>query len=330
MSKINFLITVLVLISFTSQAKKVKFAVDMQNETINPGGVHVVGDFTEAAGLGTNFAYLAPMLQEGSTSIYSIVVDIPAFQKYEYKFANGNLFYDVEFVPVESRVGYDFIDNRWIYVDSTANDTTFIGALLFGGNAPDNMYMARLIVDMQNESISTAGVHIGGTFNNWGATKTQIISLQNNSVYEGLVFIPQGTSHEYKFFNGATITEEESVPPGCAVNGNRALELSTDSVFDLVCFSFCTNCTITNIKSLTQNLAVTISPNPSTDRITVKWNNNSDFTSAVLKDITGKTIQLYDNITSTELEVEKANFNAGMYFLNLKGKESITYKLIFE
>ena len=79
------------------------------------------------------------LTQEGSTEIYSIVVDIPAFAKYEYKFLNGDQFYEAEFVPI-IRVGYNFNDNRWIYVDSLANDTTFVGAILFAGNAPAEIF----------------------------------------------------------------------------------------------------------------------------------------------------------------------------------------------
>ena len=190
-------------------AKKVKFAVDMRNQTVNATGVHIVGDFQEAAGLGTNFGVMSPMAQEGSSTIYSIIVDIPAFEKYEYKFANGDLFYEVEFVPVESRVGYDFVDNRWLYVDSTANDTTFVGAILYGENAPFGLEMVRLLVDLSDQgSIAASGVHIGGTFNNWGSVKTQIISLENNTSFEGILYLADG-SYEYKYYNGSSAADAD-------------------------------------------------------------------------------------------------------------------------
>ncbi|MBK8686725.1 MAG: hypothetical protein IPN26_18020 [Bacteroidetes bacterium] len=47
-----------------------------------------------------------------------MVVDLPAFAKYEYKFLNGDQGYEVEVVPEESRANYNLSDNRWIYVDS--------------------------------------------------------------------------------------------------------------------------------------------------------------------------------------------------------------------
>ncbi|MCC6448600.1 MAG: T9SS type A sorting domain-containing protein, partial [Chitinophagaceae bacterium] len=187
----------------------------------------------------------------------------------------------------------------------------------------------RLIVDMQNENVSADGVHIGGTFNNWGATKTQIISLENNAIYEGIIFIPQGTTHEYKFYNGATIANAENVPSACAVNTNRSLSISADNVFDIVCFSSCAACTTTGIETIDSNLSVSLNPNPSTDKINIQWNANANFKSAVLTDISGKVIRQYQ-LTTTILEIEKANLNTGMYFLNLNGSKSTTYKLIFE
>lgn len=98
------------------------------------------------------------MVRECSTAIYSIVVDVPAFHKYEYKFVNGDLFYGTEFVPLESRVGYEFNDNRWIYVDSLDNSVTDIGAIVFSGNAPAGQKLVRFLVDAKNISAKAKGL----------------------------------------------------------------------------------------------------------------------------------------------------------------------------
>jgi hypothetical protein len=309
-------------------AKKVKFAVDMRNQTVNVTGVHIVGDFQEAAGLGTNFAVLTPMTQEGSSTIYSIVVDVPAFQKYEYKFANGDLFYEVEFVPVESRVGYNFVDNRWLYVDSTANDTTFVGAILYGENAPYGLTMARFIVDLSDEaSVASTGVHIGGTFNNWGATKTQIISLENNTIFEGIVYL-QTASHQYKFYNGSGSSDTETVPNGCAVSNNRSLILSSDSVLTKVCFSSCVSCNNTAGLSENQQLTVSVYPQPMTTSTVVSWE-GATIESAELVDVMGQRVRLYATISGSSLQIQREELKAGIYFLNLEGTTS-TVRLIIE
>src|SRR5207248_6349550 len=110
----KFLLFALTLFSLsTALAKKVKFAVNMTGQTINTLGVHVWGDFQVAAGYTSDWApNLTLLTQEAAdTNIYSMIVDIPAFAKYEYTFLNGDQGYDAEFVPQESRVGYNFNTN---------------------------------------------------------------------------------------------------------------------------------------------------------------------------------------------------------------------------
>ena len=79
---------IILLISTAAIAKKVKFAVDLSGLTVNPLGVHVAGNFQVLAGFGTDdwISNTTPLSQEGSSNIYSIIVDIPAFSSYEFKF----------------------------------------------------------------------------------------------------------------------------------------------------------------------------------------------------------------------------------------------------
>src|SRR6185503_10791552 len=93
------LISAVLFISVGAFAKKVKFSVDMDTITINVNGVHVTGDFQDEAGFASDWdPGTTAMLQDVSDpSIYSIVLDIPAFQKYEFKFVNGIFGYETEF-----------------------------------------------------------------------------------------------------------------------------------------------------------------------------------------------------------------------------------------
>ena len=310
-------------------AKKVKFAVDMRNQVVNATGVHIVGDFQEAAGLGTNFGVLTPMAQEGTSSIYSIVVDIPAFQKYEYKFANGDLFYEVEFVPTESRVGYDFVDNRWLYVDSLANDTTFVGAILYAENAPYSYKLARLLVDLTNEGgISANGVHIVGDFNAFNPTETTIISLQGNAVYEGIVYLADGT-YEYKFLNGNTLADAETVPGTCEVNSNRELTINAHTVYGQVCFSACTACLNAGIDEVAEN-SINVYPVPFHDFVTVSFSEPTT-DQVFLTDLSGKIIETYQLNNVTKFNIYSNHLNPGVYFLQFdNASEHSSIKLILE
>ena len=329
MNKNSILLILLSFLSLSISAKKVKFSVDMTGQTVSAAGVHIVGDFQSEAGLGPDFAQLSPMVHE-SGSIYSLIVNIPAFRKYEYKFANGDLFYEVEFVPVESRVGYDQVDNRWLYVDSLRNDTTFVGAILYGGNAPAGLNLVRPLVDLTGAgTINTTGVHLAGSFQNWNTTGQILYSFETN-IYETIFYVAAG-SYEYKFYNGNTASDSETVPSSCASNGNRSITVSTDSVLTPVCYASCAACLGTSLKHDEAPSSISIYPNPATVQITIEFKENNPSRSMSLTDVTGKQVRSYNTINGTSFTILKEELQAGVYFLQISSGNAATsvHKLIF-
>jgi hypothetical protein len=111
-------------------AKYVKFQVDMTGKTISANGLHVAGNFQGAAGATGDWKPSETTLTNGgSGDIYSVVVNIPANARYEYKFINDNNWGSgEESIPAINQVGSAINGgsngNRWIYVDSLASDTT--------------------------------------------------------------------------------------------------------------------------------------------------------------------------------------------------------------
>lgn len=324
------IISLIVLLVNSVSAKKVKFAVDLSNDTVNSLGVYVSGDFQVAAGYASDWcANCTPLLQEGSSGIYSVVIDIPAFQKYEYKFLNGDQFYNAEFVPIESRVGYDFNDNRWIYVDSLSNDTTFIGALVFAGNAPAGLKLLRLLVDMQGQSVASSGVHVAGDFQAWDPAKTILYSF-GSGVYEVINYVSAGL-HEYKFYNGNTLSASEIAPAACSSGGVRNILAPNDTVLEVVCFSACTTCTATGIEKRTMNNKAALYPNPAPGPSVLKFNDEAISHTIIIRDITGRTLRIYDNYSGAELVIEKENLVSGIYSVCIIDKEnSASLKLVIE
>src|SRR5262245_15403563 len=211
-------------------AKKVRLSVDMATTTINVTGVHVFGDFQAAAGYPGGYwqSNTTPMTQVGASTVYSVVVDIPAFAKYEYKFINGDQSYEVEFVPDPARVGYNFNDNRWVFVDSLADDTTDIPAVIFSENAPAGLKLIRFYVEMQSVLLSPSGVHVARDFQGWDPAAMCMYSF-GGSLYEIIAYASAGT-YQYRFYNGSTAADSETVPAPCMVNFNRELAVSYDTL----------------------------------------------------------------------------------------------------
>lgn len=227
-------------------AKKVRFQVDMSGQTVSTNGVHIAGDFQSEVGVpGGDWQPGATSLSKvGSTSIYSIVVDIPAGRFYEFKFINGNNWPDAENVPALNQKGHpnngQSNGNRWFYIDSLANDTTDLPAYLFAGSAPAGKNAVRFAVDLKNETVASDGVLIAGDFTNWGSGQRPMTSLYSDKVYEYIAILDTGMTYGYKFKNGDA--GWESVPSTCATNGNRTVVSNASKAETKVCFNSCTAC----------------------------------------------------------------------------------------
>jgi len=333
MKKILFIFLFL-LVAGISVAKKVKFAVDMTGQVLNVTGVHIGGDFQTLAGFagGDWMPGTTPMTQEtGDTNIYSIVVDIPAFTKYEYKVINGDQWYEAEFVPLESRVGYNFNDNRWLWVDSLSNDTTFVGALLFSGNAPAGLKLLRVVVDMQNEpSVSMAGVHVAGDFQGWDPAKTMLYSFVN-SIFEIIAYDTAGT-YQFKYYNGNTAGDAENVPSACANAGSRQIALNMDTVLSVICFSGCSYCHTAGIDGIDKGLSVQLYPNPIENYSILEWDKAPGACTVSIYDPSGRLVRNYAPVTEDRLKIERGDLGAGLYFVTLSDVANFTTtrKLIVE
>lgn len=331
MKKLLFIV-LLSTLAANAFAKKIKFAVDMTGETINTTGMHIVGDFQTLAGFpgGDWNSATTSLTLEAGTNIYSIVVDIPAFAKYEYKFCNGDQSYEVEFVPEESRVGYNFIDNRWIYLDSLADDTTFVGAIIWNQNAPAGLTLVRFYVDMQNEIASSDGVHVAGDFQGWNPQATILYSFGSN-IYETISYVTAGT-YAYKFYNGNTAAIVETIPGICSVNSNREMVVQYDTLLQTVCYGSCIACVSTaGIAANTVKQNLQLLPNPGSDYSLLTWNDLLYTHNVTLLDATGRTVRQYNKLTGNALRIQKENLENGIYFVrltNTDGTASVN-KLIF-
>ncbi len=263
--KYLILLLIFTLGSQSISAKKVRFSVDMADQTISPLGIHVMGDFQDEAGYvnGDWQPNTTVMTANADSTIFSVVVDIPAFRKYEYRFINGDQSYETEFIPIPSRVGYDFIDNRWIYIDSLANDTTDIGAIVFGGNAPRGLNLMRFLVQMPTAAaVSSDGVHVIGDFQGWALNQTYMYSFIPD-IYEVIVYDTLGV-HQYVFVNGENLDEQELGTDSCFVNQMRYLDLMSDSVLLPVCFDACTQTCLSPVQLLNlEEMKNSVFPNPS-------------------------------------------------------------------
>ncbi|MBP7510958.1 MAG: T9SS type A sorting domain-containing protein [Bacteroidia bacterium] len=304
-------------------AKKVKFSVDMSKQTVSPNGVHIAGDFQDEAGYpnGDWQSNTTTLTLEPGTNIYSITLNIPAHRKYEYKFVNGDQFYEAEFVPELSRADFEFSDNRWIYLDSTNDEVFYQGAILFAENAPLGKMMVRLKVDVKKvSSINAEGIFLAGSFNSFKTTGYKMTHFDtSNSVHEILFFTDSG-NHQYRFCNGRDTLAMETVPEACASNGNRTLTATYDTSYSLVCFSSCTVClgTGNGEKDNFSKNEITLFPNPCQTNLHIKMDGNQTLQGIEALDVQGRTIYQNGEISNPSFaEINTQGWTKGFYFIKL-------------
>ena len=296
----------------------------MKGTPVNVNGMHVTGDFQDEAGFPADWdpGTTAMAKETADTNIWSIVVNIPAFRHYEFKFINGIFGYEVEFVPIQSRVSPILNDNRWIYVDSLDSDTLEIGAIRFGGNAPFGYYLLRFNVDLQMEAAidTTDGVHVAGDWQGNDPATTRMYSFDGN-VYQYIAYIDStlnAVEQGFKYANGNAAPDLEFIAGACATNNNgRGVFVTLDTVLPVVCFNSCSACTPAATTPEHEISGVTVYPVPADQFLSVHNPDGIKFEKAFLMDVSGREVAMKDVSGMNDVRMERNSVPAGMYLLKL-------------
>lgn len=219
------------------QPVDVTFIVNMAQEEVSPNGVHIAGSFQ-------GWDPAATPMTNTSDDLYEVTVEILSGSEIQYKFINGNDWDGEESVPAECGVdngqgGY----NRFMTVPAQDTATDIVCFSNCGPCPPPPIEVeVTFSVDLANEDISPDGVFIAGSFNGWTTADIQMTNT-SESLFETTLTLIAGENHEYKYINGLTWDDSESVPEECSTNGNRFITIpETDTATNLVCFGMCTEC----------------------------------------------------------------------------------------
>jgi hypothetical protein len=120
----------------------------------------------------------------------------------------------------------------------------FAAALFLGTAAfAQTSHSVTFQVDLGSTAASANGVHVAGSFQSWDPSTTGLTQVGTSSIYQATVSIAAG-SYEYKFINGNTWSDVESVPSESQVvsvtgnaNDNRWVVISSDTTLPAVTFS---------------------------------------------------------------------------------------------
>jgi hypothetical protein len=188
---------------------------------------------------------------------------------------------------------------------------------------------------MQYETVSPDGVHLAGNFNDWNYTQT-LMTNTAGTIYETTLMLDADSYNEFRYVNGNTAGQSETVPGACSINGNRMLVVSTnDTILNLVCFSSCDTCGPINGSAefqienpfLAQNY-----PNPCSEMTHIGYRINQDgFLTLSVYGMTGGLISVLSNGPCKpgvyDLQYQTNDLPSGIYYYQMvftSGSKSYT------
>lgn len=225
--------------------------------------LHIVGNFQDPNydNVVENSGYQnwSPSASSGLMSdpdmdlIYSVTLFLlPG--RYEFFFINGDDWPSAEEVPQACTVDVNGNTNRQIMVAS--EPVTY--SVCYGECADCGQNSVRLRVDMSTvdedgdgiggelgEDIHPDGVHVNGSFVNWGS----FVPMQDwdgNNVWEGLMILNSADPVQYKYINGPSwdFPNESIFGPCSDLAGNRNLTINEmNTVLPVNCWNSCDPCT---------------------------------------------------------------------------------------
>jgi len=222
----------------------VTFIVDMSEQTVSPDGIHIAGSFQ-------GWDPGATEMTNTVNDIYTVTATVNEGETIEFKYINGNDWPGEEQVPAACGVpngvgGY----NRYfeVPVGGAVLDTVCFSSCYPCGFVPTEVDVT-FRVDMSQEVVSPNGIHVAGSFQEWDPAASEMMLIED-AIYEATFTLWAGDHHQFKYINGDTWDDAESVPEECGEDDgqggyNRFIDIpEEDTVLNAVCFGSCDTCVV--------------------------------------------------------------------------------------
>lgn len=193
----------------------------------------------------------------------------------------------------------------------------------------DSVYVS-FLVDMQNEDISSKGVHLNGSFCNWSEA---VEMSEDEDFYYTSLKLPVGESVEYKFVNGGTTdwAMYEIISGACAYGNDANRQITVpeeDTTLSVVCFGSCEACVTSTIKER-ENEGICVFPTPAENFIELSNLPVDEIVDIKILDINSQLLKEVSINKQSSIRIELNAFDAGIYFMQIRGGDlNKTMKII--
>ncbi len=260
---------------------------------------------------------------------------------------DGDDIYSVELFLAAGNVEYKYMVDNWASQENLVDDmqnggtcapvtdyTNYANRLTASGTTQNDVYgkcdacsvlpqtyNITFRVDMNQQTGFTLP-EVNGTFNSWCGNCTPMSDIDGDNIWETTVVLNPG-SYEYKYSYDSWAGQENLLPgSSCTVTNfgftNRSLDVSQDSVLDVVCFGSCTSCQNTpNTYMVTFQVNMSQETGFTTPELNGTFNNWCG-NCAQMSDGNG------DNIWDITVELQEGNYEFKYSHDNWGGSENLT------
>lgn len=290
--------------------------VDVSQIEVNPAGIHIGGSFN---------GFTPEPMTFGGADIYTFEVDVEPNTTVTWKYLNGDSFDNDETVPVEcgSPDGFGGFNRTF---DMPNSDFVF-DVVCYGSCTACQAVVENVTVTFQVDAsalitVLEGGIHIAGSFNDYSP---QPMTDVGDNIYTFNAEVEPGTTLLWKYLNGDSFDDAETVPEACGVDDgfggfNRTFIVpELDQVLEVVCFNLCEACVPDFVYNSEKRENFTLFPNP----------NNGDFSIVApasgavdlrIFDLTGRLIHAnrFLTVEGEVVEYALATPENGYYIVELK------------
>ncbi len=278
----------------------------------------------------------APMADPDGDNVWELTIPLAA-GSYEYKFA-----YDAwagqetltEGDPC-TITAFGFTNRSLVVTGDAVLDEVCWASCSACDGVIDTSFDIVFHVNMNDVTEPFTTPEVNGTFNGWCGGCAPMSDPDGDNIWDLTISLTAGT-YEYKFAYDAWAGSEtltEGAPCTITTGGftNRALTVTGDADLGVVCWGACADCGV-GIHDLPIADHIVIAPNPAKDVITISLHNNgSEALDFYITDIVGNVVDVYQNITDTQITIPTDHYDAGMYFVRISdGAESITRNFVIQ
>lgn len=277
-----------------------------------------------------------------SDGIFAITLPVAADGNYQYKYLNGEAWGKDEHLPCACTVpGTD--DRRLVLPALPAGvitRDTILAPVCFTQCASACASANMVGVKFRTNTPGFVGTFTVRVYDNNGRERNIALTGAPEGVLESSVVMMKKGIYDYVYRNG---NSDETYAAGltCVCAGKRELDLNAvpdGAVITLDAYDFQT-CTIAagnggsiGVQAISkEELGLTISPNPFSDKTTIQFKNENNY-NVRISNLAGQTLQAFNNVTGNSLTISRNNMPAGLYFVTFINAEGavFTQKLVVE